>query len=307
VHEALDALLERAKALEDAYTEALHILPKYDVQHYRIEIKGLVGDIAGKREMLAPRKKFQFKRREPQKTAIHEMPSGSEPVTVPPKTDTDVCVLDMGSCCAGEVWDKLQDKTIIRGPGELSGRDVTLQDMQGCRIVLLDRIGALRCQRLRGCEILVGAVSSSALLYACQQCVVTVASKQLRLHDSEEILLHLHTLSGPVIEHSRRILVAPFDLTYPAITEHWSAASLGTPLTDGSAEANAVWAQVQDFNWHKRQASPNWSVLPAGIRRMHITVETIPTEGEMGSLPPPLEYLKTCGDCWDLADQPDEF
>lgn len=37
-------------------------------------------------------------------------------------------------------------------------------------------------------------VSSSAMLHHCRSCVFTLAAKQLRLHSSDTVALHLHSL-----------------------------------------------------------------------------------------------------------------
>merc|ERR1711897_112720 len=93
----------------------------------------------------------------------------------------------------------------------------------------MGRIGALHCHNLSGCDIVVGVCGSSALLYNCRECSLTIAAKQLRLHDSEKIALHIHTLSGPVVENCQKILVSPYDLSYPCVDNHWQAAFLGVP------------------------------------------------------------------------------
>jgi len=188
--------------------------------------------------------------------------------------------------------------------GELQGRDVVLCNLEGCRVFLLDRVGALHCHGLHHCEVLVGAVASSALLYDCCGCVVTLAAKQLRLHDSREVLLHLHTLSKPVIERSSRILFAPYDLSYTDLDEHWAEAALGQPATSHGQEGDGVaeWSDVQDFNWHRRQASPNWRVVPLDLRRLPLQLDI--AQLSCGTPPPALLDLERCLVCMAQTSPP---
>lgn len=307
VHDSLDALLARVQALEESFTRAAHILPPYDVQQYRAAVKELTADIAARREQLAPRRKFQFKRRGNASAggraagysggvATNVAPEASAPTPSPEAPKPSGSAVS-STATTGEVIEGLCNEGVARCPGELAGQDVTLRGLDGCRIVLLDRVGALHCHELRGCEIYVGAVASSVLIYSCFNCVFKFASKQLRLHDSEAILLSLHTLSGPVIEHSRRIAFAPHDLAYASMEEHLSAAALGRPAMDSTG----IWADVQDFNWHKRQASPNWCVLPEQLRRGPVELLDAREAAARDPLPPKLGELERCQEYWEAA------
>eukprot|EP00931_Biecheleriopsis_adriatica_P120443 TRINITY_DN95570_c0_g1_i1.p1 TRINITY_DN95570_c0_g1~~TRINITY_DN95570_c0_g1_i1.p1 ORF type:complete len:396 (-),score=124.05 TRINITY_DN95570_c0_g1_i1:55-1221(-) len=314
VHEALDALLMREQSLEATFTRQAHLLPPYDVQQYRAALKAIAADIASKREQLAPRKKFSFKRRAAPPSAAtaggaveaaEAAVSGSGYSTGSrPPAEAAPSSVTAAAPFQGELFEGLRASLVTRGPGELQGRDVSLRDLEGCRVILLDRIGALHVRNLRRCEILVGAVSSSALMHHCHECVFTLAVKQLRLHDSESVALHLHTLSGPVIEHCRRIAFSPLDFKWPGGEEQLASASLG----EASAEAGP-WSDVQDFNWLKRQASPNWCQVPAGLRRSPLTFnsadEVLESLGKE-QLPPPLPEMEKYRSCWEAAEAPQQ-
>lgn len=292
---ALDALLLRAQALETGFTRIAHVLPKYDLQKYRTGVKDMSNDIAAKREQLAPRKQFKFTRKKAAPKAEDARVPAEEVIDRSSATAPPV----IGGLSAGEVFESLKNESIVRRDGEVAGRDVTLRDLEGCHVELLDRIGALHCHGLRRCEVLVGAVGSSALLYNCSECVLTFAGKQLRLHDSVKISLHLHSLSGPVIEHSSRILVSPYDLSYTGIEGHWAQAALGEYSLSAAANPGA-WSDVQDFNWHKRQASPNWCLVPLDLRRHQLN-----RAAQVRALPPELLELDACGILFEVAGSDD--
>jgi hypothetical protein len=301
VHETLDALLLRVQALEAAFMRSAHLLPKYDLQQYRSILKSLATGIGTRREELAPRKKFSFKRRDPAKSA--KATACDDSVVLPRGPTTDSSVQDSAGKCSvviesspSELIEGEQAALISRGPGAISGRDVSLKALTSCRVVLLDHVGALHCHGLQRCEIIVGCIESSALLYDCHECIITLAAKQLRLHDSNRISLHLHTLSGPVVENCQQILVSPYNLTYPEVQAHWIAASLGT-----TTDISGTWAEVQDFNWHKRQASPNWCVLPDNMRPATLEFSDSTALSTDASLPPLLEELQCCDACFGDA------
>eukprot|EP00927_Polykrikos_kofoidii_P034108 TRINITY_DN28938_c0_g1_i1.p1 TRINITY_DN28938_c0_g1~~TRINITY_DN28938_c0_g1_i1.p1 ORF type:complete len:425 (+),score=92.46 TRINITY_DN28938_c0_g1_i1:61-1335(+) len=339
VNEQFDILLRRLQASESAFTCIASELPRYDLQRCREGIRQLEADLARRREELAPRKKFSFRRRgggEPGST-VSQTTVATAPTA--PAAASELAPAEASSAgvhasaaevgprgvasnhatsasFAGELFEGLSDAVVIRCDGEVDGRDVTLRSLRNCRVLLLDRIGALHCHDLESCELVLGAVGSSALLYGCRDCSLTMATKQLRLHDSERIAMHLRTLSGPVVERCRRILVAPFDLRYPGVEAHVAAASLGClglgvgdavgPSGDdshfgsGSDVVGGAWSDVQDFNWHKRQASPNWRLVPAGpLRRSRLEVSA---SGEL--LPPSVAetvatIFERCSSLWE--------
>lgn len=81
-------------------------------------------------------------------------------------------------------------------------------------------------------------------------------------------------LSNPIIEHCTTLRFGRSGLYYPELGDQlavrsgrWACAPL---FRTDAAQANGLqvegtdtkWAEVQDFNWHKAQHSPNWSLVP---------------------------------------------
>merc|ERR1712039_12608 len=95
---------------------------------------------------------------------------------------------------------------------------------------------------------------------------------------------------------------APHDLAYPSMQEHLSAAALGLPAQSSGPDSRGPWADVQDFNWHKRQASPNWCLLPQHLRRSPVKLEDAREEALRDPLPPQLQELERCQECWEAAE-----
>lgn len=122
---------------------------------------------------------------------------------------------------------------------------------------------AIRVDGLTRCTVYTGAVGGSVLLHKCTDCTLMLASRQVRLHTSTRCDFYLHVHSRPIIEHCSALRFAPYPLAFPALAGDLVAAGL-QPL--GQLPAAAMWREVDDFDWHKVQASPNWSVLPPAQR-----------------------------------------
>lgn len=286
VNEAMDVLVGKVQRLEEVFNEAHQILAPYDIQKYQASLKQLLAEIATRREELAPRSKFSFTRKKPAKKAESKAATGG--YNSAPAEELQVATEKR----PGEIVKGFRNAVVARRRGEVAGKDVTLEDLEGCEVFLLDRLGAVHCHNLRKCVLWVGPVSSSMLLYDCHECVISVGMKQMRIHDGSDLCFYLHTMSNPVVERCKRVLFAPYDLWYEGFEEDWAQAAIGSqPGTEGASE---MWCKVQDFNWHKRQASPHWKVFPEGERREARKPEP------SGS--PSLTELEHCRSAWAAMD-----
>ena len=75
------------------------------------------------------------------------------------------------------------------------------------------------------------------------------------MHDSRNTSVYLSCSSRPIIENSSEIRFAE----YPAII------GKKTGITSSEKEDWLVKELVEDFNWLRREHSPNWRVIEDGI------------------------------------------
>ena len=166
-------------------------------------------------------------------------------------------------------------ESLVVGPSGDStnaGADLRLAELTDCTVVIMSRPGAVRVDGLTNCTVYTGAVQGSVLLHNCKNCTFMLASRQIRLHTSTDCAFFLHVHSRPIIEHCTALTLAPYPLTYPGQAADLEAAAL-QPL--GSPAVAGLWKQVDDFGWHKVQASPNWAVLPPSTRPTAATHEAV--------------------------------
>jgi hypothetical protein len=150
-----------------------------------------------------------------------------------------------------------------------AGKDLRLLSLSDCTILLLDTLRAVRVDGLQRCTLITGAVAGSVLLHNCVDSTFHFAARQLRLHTSTRCDFYLHCLSRPIIEHCTAFRFGQYGVAFEGLGAEMSAAGLDKPsLPD-------LWRSVDDFNWHRTQASPNWAVL------------TGPRMGEAGGPPLP--------------------
>ncbi|KUI72051.1 Tubulin-specific chaperone C [Cytospora mali] len=106
---------------------------------------------------------------------------------------------------------------------------------------------SLAVKDVAGSLVVAGQVAGAAHVTGVRDSVLVVNARQVRMHECDNVTVYLWCGSHPIIEDCRGIRFAPLPRNYLA------------PGQEGGAENQ--WDQVDDFNWLKAEASPNWEKL----------------------------------------------
>ena len=107
-------------------------------------------------------------------------------------------------------------------------------------------IKQLYCNKNNDCTLEVGTVLGSALIYNCKNCKFIVSAHQVRIHKCENCTFSLFAGSSPVIEDSTSLVFQEID------------AKLIPTAYQGKQNLCEL---ICDFNWHKKEKSPNWTFV----------------------------------------------
>jgi len=148
----------------------------------------------------------------------------------------------------GELCEKL--------PGTIEGQPFALEDLASCEVRLLDHSDQVTVDVLKECQVFIGPSCESVFIRDCEDCVFTVACKQLRTRDCKRCIIFLYSKTEPVIETSSDLTFAPFNGSYPGLSEHFKAANLDPAVN--------LWQKIFDFNKDDQQSEeePHYSLLP---------------------------------------------
>ncbi|ELR25068.1 tubulin folding cofactor C, putative [Acanthamoeba castellanii str. Neff] len=147
--------------------------------------------------------------------------------------------------------------------------DFSLSNLTDCTVYICAPLRAIRMYNLKSCSVFVGPVAGSALLYDCQGCSFSIASQQLRVHNTTDSDFYLLARSKPIIENCDRVRFAPYNFSYAQLEEQLEE-SLDVPTN--------FWNSVEDFNWPRiGEVSPYWSILPEEERRATVTPPSRPS------------------------------
>ncbi|KAI9310826.1 tubulin binding cofactor C-domain-containing protein [Dichotomocladium elegans] len=260
--------LRRINQLEKELTKATEYIPSYDERQYSRQIKELTAILESAKSSLTPKPKFSFKSRRQKKE-----PAGSSTDTIPaPQT-----AIKVTAPTAKAAYTQTGQENIISfsnvsdevihlegGSSTATSVDVLLSNLTRCVVLLRDHpVSALHIKNLSECVVVCGNIQGSVLMYGFTKSIIAIGCHQFRMHEARHVDVLLNVTSSPIIEDSADIRVT----SYQAIPE----------------EGSNLYDKVEDFNWLKRHASPNWRVLEAGeAARLNLLIETLSKENATG-------------------------
>lgn len=132
---------------------------------------------------VVPQKKFSFGK-SVTRTAADTLASSAQSVQVPSEALSPRIAgagpVTPSATHSGRVVHGRVGETILLGPKELDGIDVTLSGLEACTVVLLGSLGAIRLDRIRKCCVVAASVKGSVFLEGVEDCKLFLASRQVR-------------------------------------------------------------------------------------------------------------------------------
>lgn len=206
--------------------------------------------------------------------ALGNLPDFPNSTTTTTSSSNDILARDYNAEMAREPG------TAIRKPSFSGSREVDISNHRGMHIILPSTsqraTGSGRVTGLRGCIldmsapaagggapfanltvrdvegslVVAGRVAGAAHVTGVRRSVLVLNARQVRMHQCEDVSVYLWCASHPIIEDCKGVRVAP-------LPENYLAAGQVNDDGDGGNQ----WDQVDDFNWLKAEASPNWERL----------------------------------------------
>ncbi|GAA5798759.1 tubulin binding cofactor C-domain-containing protein [Helicostylum pulchrum] len=242
-------VLQKINQLEKNVTKATEFIPSYDERQCSLQLKELGEKLETAKAELTPKAKFSFKSRKKKATSA---PVAAAVIsnTPAPKEESEM-LSDATVLLRDKVESVITLKDSERAQTTHTSVDVLLSNLKRCVIILEDenvQISAIHIKNVDNCIIYCGSIEGSVLMYGLTSSVLIVDCHQLRMHDAHYVDMMLHVTSNPIIEDSDQIQVGRLD---------------------GSGSVN-YFDQMEDFNWLKKQASPNWKIMDPD---RHVAIE----------------------------------
>ena len=174
----------------------------------------------------------------------------------------------------------LNNQELLKGNGEISGKDIKIQNLNTCQVFLLDYCSQVTIDSCQNTLFVIGPTSQQILIKNCQNCQISATCKALEVSVSTDLTLYLFIATNPKINNSNKILFAPFNYAYPMQDSHLKIAKI--PLD------NNYWNEVKDLTIEENKA--HWKLLdPAQFKLLEKEVLTIPVK-PINPFPLPISY-----------------
>ena len=248
----LDKIVSALARITHMVTDAGIFLPPYDSKKCQTTMTDLNNKFQSLQERVKPKKKFGFKNRKQKVAAklpdVAKMNLSEDNVDTPSTTVT-----------SGYNLRDVTGETVILSGETVAGQDLSLSNLERCRVEIRGSPQTLHLAHISRCTILSGPVSTSVMVDVCRDSSLAISCQQLRTHSSTSTDVYLHTTARAIIEDCQQIRVAPYNWVYPGIQEDFARSGLDTAINH--------WDQIGDFNWlSTEKPSPHWTVLAPSDR-----------------------------------------
>lgn len=158
---------------------------------------------------------------------------------------------------------------------------LTLERLHNCTVYLTSSVlGSLTVSELNNCHVVCTAIAGPLHIDTCCTCTFACGAHQVRMTDSRECRLFVHSASPPTLEGCSDVSFAPFLPrafgTSSTIALLQRAELLNQPAGNAQAQTEGELLDrelhvpsVQDFSWVKSTQSPNWKVLERSKAEQH--------------------------------------
>ena len=231
--------------LQRFVTESTMFLPSYEIRTAQTTLANLSTQIQEKRDDLIPKKKFAFKSKKKESSAVKDKPEKSET-----KESEELEDIKLADC----KFIDLKDQNLEMTENDINQKDVALARLDSCTVKLFGSPSAIHINKLTNCKIFSGPVSGSIFIRECTNCVFVVPCQQLRIHTTKLTTFYIHVTSRAIIEDCSEVEFGPYNWTYPNIEEHYKLSGLD--------KTRNSWNDIDDFNWLAADKhSPNWKLV----------------------------------------------
>ncbi|KAJ1675011.1 hypothetical protein EV182_002110 [Spiromyces aspiralis] len=268
ITEQTTKVMTQLNELELSVQGAQSFLPPRDQQTYLETIRELKEKVKEQQLRARPKARFRFKSQARKATAItcsqiqQEVSAMPVPVAQPElSADSDAAARPVdntaGISCQTKKWIR---PARLDGGGSGGGEatDLSLTKLEDCVVDLRgleDRPRALYIFDLVRCIVIGKPFIGATTVRNCNSCVLVLGSSQLRMEKCRDVDVYLYCASHPIIETSTQIRF--HDVTTSALDcKEFTAVLEECGLRDLPNQFD----KVDDFNWLKRQQSPNWQL-----------------------------------------------
>ncbi|KAJ3448629.1 tubulin folding cofactor c [Anaeramoeba flamelloides] len=257
------------KKLITLLSESTLFIPRYDQQTSQRKIESFIEIHQNLRSELIPKKRFKFKSRKKISTNSQKKvkQTEKEKEITNQNGKTNQIKKNNSTQNAENTENSISFKNLaneekILNREQCLDRDIFLSNLKNCKLIIPVLLSSLKIDRIYDSVICVGPVKGSIHLESCENCVLFLASQQIRIHNANNCKFYLYASSSPIIETSSKVGFSPYTFSYPNLQNDL--------LKCNFDKSSNQWDNVKDFNWLRSSKSPNWYIIEENEREQKI-------------------------------------
>ena len=242
--EGLEEITNKIKLYREQFYNVMEFLPGYDKLQYSKNYDEELEKVNNLKNKLFPKKKFAFsKANKKQNENIKEKKEEEkkEQIKEIKESDTDLIIKDLNN------FTKKYEKEEIKGKN-----NILIENITNCNIYLLHDFKACYINNCQNCNIFLGCICGGTHITNCVNSKIYLISHQLRIHQTTKSNFYVLTNSNPIIEYSKENIFHPLKIKYEGFDD--------IVKISGIDINNNNWNKIQDFQWLKKDKSPNFEI-----------------------------------------------
>ena len=112
----------------------------------------------------------------------------------------------------------LKQARVVKRPGEISGKSVTIEDSSRSEFLFLDSMSKVELCNLNACQVVCGP-TDSLLLKGLVGCVVIAVCDEIQLHQCSDVCLFLWSATPPIVASCAGLEIAYFNVSWPLLDQ----------------------------------------------------------------------------------------
>ena len=246
--DSLENITNKIKQYREDFYNVMEFLPGYDKLQYSKNYDEALEKVNQLKNKLFPKKKFAFSNKN-KKVAennknenVENQKKNEEVIDISKEiSPTDLLIKDL----------KNEKKVFTKK--EIEGKNnILMENINECEIYLLYNFKACYITNCNKCKIFLGSVSGGTHMTSITDSKIYLITHQLRIHKTTKCDFYVIINSNPIIEYSKENVFHPLKIKYEEYENNVKIS--GIDLN------NNKWNQVQDFQWLKKDKSPNYEV-----------------------------------------------
>lgn len=247
---SLDLLTDKIKSEREKFYNQIGLLSRYDKTYYQKLWEEKLQKLNDLKNEIFPKKKFTFSskfQKKKEQTSSTTNTSNNNNNNTPAKND-EIVINETDL-----VISNVENKTLKYNKNDaevLNKNNVIISDAKNSQIYVLMNYKSFYIKNASNCKIYIGSVSGGCHITNCHDCEIFLACHQLRIHSTTNTQFYVMINSNPIIEQTHSVKFHPLKISYPDYDKNISEAKIDVH--------NNKWNLVQDFQWLKKDKSPNF-------------------------------------------------